>query len=55
VKLWDWYADLAKESESLSEELMAGRLTAKQFMDKMQAAADKVAKNDSIKKQTRTE
>jgi N-acetylglucosamine transport system substrate-binding protein len=55
VKIWDWYADLDKESQNLSEELMAGRLTAKQFVDKMQAAADKVAKDDSIKKQTRTE
>jgi N-acetylglucosamine transport system substrate-binding protein len=55
VKIWDWYADLEKESQNLAEELMAGRLTAQQFADKMQAAADKVAKNDSIKKQTRTE
>ncbi|MCW3840652.1 N-acetylglucosamine/diacetylchitobiose ABC transporter substrate-binding protein [Micromonospora yasonensis] len=50
----DFYADLAKESENLSEELMAGRLTAQQFIDKMQAAADKVAKDSSVKKQTRT-
>ncbi|MFG1955797.1 N-acetylglucosamine/diacetylchitobiose ABC transporter substrate-binding protein [Micromonospora sp. NPDC048830] len=54
VKLWDFYADLDKESQNLSEELMAGRLTAQQFVDKMQAAADKVAKDSSIKKQTRT-
>ena len=53
VKIWDFYADLDKESQNLSEELMAGRLTAQQFVDKMQAAADKVAKDSSIKKQTR--
>lgn len=53
VKLWDFYADLDKESQNLSEELMAGRLTARQFVDKMQAAADKVAKDSSIKKHTR--
>ena len=50
-----FYAQLDKESQNLSEELMAGRLSAQQFMDKMQAAADKVAKDPSIKKQTRTE
>ncbi len=54
VKFPDFYADLDKESQNLSEELMAGRLTAAQFVDKMQAAADKVAKDSSIKKQTRT-
>jgi N-acetylglucosamine transport system substrate-binding protein len=54
VKFQDFYADLDKESQNLSEELMAGRLTAQQFVDKMQAAADKVAKDSSIKKQTRT-
>lgn len=53
-KFPDYYADLDKESQNLSEELMAGRITAKQFVDKMQAAADKVAKDPSIKKQTRT-
>ncbi|HEX5542056.1 MAG TPA: N-acetylglucosamine/diacetylchitobiose ABC transporter substrate-binding protein [Micromonospora sp.] len=54
IKFWDFYADMDKESQNLSEELMAGRLTAQQFVDKMQAVADKVAKDDSIKKQTRT-
>ncbi|SCL15306.1 carbohydrate ABC transporter substrate-binding protein, CUT1 family (TC 3.A.1.1.-) [Micromonospora nigra] len=53
VKLWDFYADLDKESQNLTQELMAGRLTAAQFVDKMQAAADKVAKDSSITKQTR--
>jgi N-acetylglucosamine transport system substrate-binding protein len=55
VRYQDFYADMDKESQNLSEELMAGRLTARQFADKMQAAADKVAKDDSIKKQTRTD
>ena len=54
VRIWDWYADLEKEGQNLSEEFMAGRLTAKQFVDKMQAAADKVAKDSNVKKQTRT-
>ncbi|MDG9677232.1 N-acetylglucosamine/diacetylchitobiose ABC transporter substrate-binding protein [Micromonospora sp. DH14] len=54
VKFPDFYADLDKESQNLAEELMAGRLTAQQFVDKMQAAADKVAKDSSVKKQTRT-
>jgi N-acetylglucosamine transport system substrate-binding protein len=54
VKFPDFYADLDKESQNLSEELMAGRLTAAQFVDKMQAAADKVAADSSIQKQTRT-
>ncbi|NGM14322.1 N-acetylglucosamine/diacetylchitobiose ABC transporter substrate-binding protein [Verrucosispora sp. WMMA2044] len=53
IKLWNFYADLDKESQNLSAELMAGRLTAAQFVDKMQAAADKVAKDSSITKQTR--
>ena len=52
VKFPDFYADLDKESQNLSEELMAGRLTAQGFVDKMQVAADKVAKDSSIKKQT---
>jgi N-acetylglucosamine transport system substrate-binding protein len=54
VKFPDFYADLDKESQNLSEELMAGRLTAQQFVGKMQAAADKVAKDPNVKKQTRT-
>ncbi|MFI7077533.1 N-acetylglucosamine/diacetylchitobiose ABC transporter substrate-binding protein [Micromonospora sp. NPDC049903] len=53
IKFWNFYADLDKESQNLSQELMAGRLTAAQFVDKMQAAADKVAKDSSITKQTR--
>jgi N-acetylglucosamine transport system substrate-binding protein len=54
VKFPDFYADLDKESQNLSEELMAGRLSAQRFVTKMQAAADKVKKDSSIKKQTRT-
>ncbi|WP_019868708.1 N-acetylglucosamine/diacetylchitobiose ABC transporter substrate-binding protein [Salinispora oceanensis] len=54
VKFWDFYADLDKESQNLSAELMAGRLTAQQFVDGMQGAADKVASDSSIKKQTRS-
>ncbi|NYT96069.1 N-acetylglucosamine/diacetylchitobiose ABC transporter substrate-binding protein [Salinispora sp. H7-4] len=54
VKFWNFYADLDKESQNLSAELMAGRLTAQQFVDGMQGAADKVAKDSSIKKQTRS-
>ena len=50
----DYYADFDKESQAQSEELMAGRITAQQFIDKMQAMADKIAGDSSIKKQTRT-
>ncbi|KXK61220.1 ABC transporter substrate-binding protein [Micromonospora rosaria] len=53
TKFWDFYADLDKESQNASAELMAGRLTAAQFVDRMQKAADKVAKDSSITKQTR--
>ncbi|WP_018251473.1 N-acetylglucosamine/diacetylchitobiose ABC transporter substrate-binding protein [Salinispora mooreana] len=54
VKFWNFYADLDKESQNLSAELMAGRLTAQQFVDGMQGAANKVASDSSIKKQTRS-
>jgi N-acetylglucosamine transport system substrate-binding protein len=50
----DFYADFDKESQNLSEELMAGRLDANGFITKMQAQADKIAADSSIKKQTRT-
>jgi N-acetylglucosamine transport system substrate-binding protein len=50
----DFYADYDKESQNLSEELMAGRLDANGFVTKMQAIADKIAADSSIKKQTRT-
>jgi len=50
----DYYADFDKESQNQSEELMAGRLTAQGFIDKMQAMADKIAADSSVKKQTRS-
>lgn len=53
-KFPDFYADFDKESQNQSEELMAGRLAAQGFIDKMQATADKIAADSSIKKQTRT-
>ena len=53
-KFPDFYADFDKESQNLSEELMAGRLDANGFVTKMQAMADKIAADSSIKKQTRT-
>src|SRR6266545_1004027 len=53
-KFPDFYADYDKESQNLSLDLMAGRLTAQQFVDKMQATADKIAADPNVKKQTRT-
>jgi N-acetylglucosamine transport system substrate-binding protein len=53
-KFPDWYGDLDKASQNAIGELMAGRMTAAKFADTMQAAADKVAGDSSIKKQTRT-
>ena len=53
-KFPDWYGDLDKASQNAIGELMAGRMTAAKFADTMQAAADKVAADSSIKKQTRT-
>jgi N-acetylglucosamine transport system substrate-binding protein len=48
----DYYADYDKESQNLSEDLMAGRTDAAGFVTKMQAIADKVAADSSVKKQT---
>lgn len=48
----DYYADYDKESQNLSEDLMAGRTDAAGFVSKMQAIADKVAADSSVKKQT---
>jgi len=53
-KFPDWYGDLDKGSQNAIGELMAGRMTAAAFADTMQRAADKVAADSSIKKQTRT-
>ncbi len=50
----DFYADYDKASGNLVGELMAGRLTAKDFVTKIQAAADKIAADPNTKKQTRT-
>jgi N-acetylglucosamine transport system substrate-binding protein len=50
----DWYADIDKASQNAIGELMAGRMTAAKFSDTLQAAADKVAADNSIKKFTRT-
>jgi len=52
-KFPDWYGDLDKASQNAIGELMAGRMTAAKFADTMQTAADKVAADSSIKKQTR--
>jgi N-acetylglucosamine transport system substrate-binding protein len=48
----DFYADYDKESGNLAEELMAGRLDAQGFITKIQAVANKIAGDSSIKKQT---
>src|SRR5262245_34228153 len=53
-KFPDWYGDLDKASQNAIGELMAGRMTAAKFADTMQTAADKVAGDSSIQKQTRT-
>lgn len=53
-KFPDWYADLDKANQNAIGELMAGRMTAAKFADTMQAAADKVAADSSIKKFTRS-
>jgi N-acetylglucosamine transport system substrate-binding protein len=50
----DWYADVDKAEQNAIGELMAGRMTAAKFADTMQAAADKVAADDSVKKFTRS-
>lgn len=49
----DWYADLDKAQQNAIGELMAGRMTAAKFQDTVQAAADKIAGDSSIKKFTR--
>ncbi|MFC0433076.1 N-acetylglucosamine/diacetylchitobiose ABC transporter substrate-binding protein [Kutzneria buriramensis] len=46
----DWYPTLINEWEAATGELMAGRFTADQWIDKVQAAADKVAGDSSIQK-----
>jgi N-acetylglucosamine transport system substrate-binding protein len=46
----DWYPTLINEWEAATGELMAGRFNADQWIDKVQAAADKVAADSSIQK-----
>jgi N-acetylglucosamine transport system substrate-binding protein len=46
----DWYPTMINEWEAATGELMAGRFTADQWIDKVQAAADKVAADSSIAK-----
>jgi N-acetylglucosamine transport system substrate-binding protein len=46
----DWYPTLRTEWEAANGELMAGRFTADQWVDKVQAAADKVSADKSIEK-----
>ncbi|GAA0600647.1 N-acetylglucosamine/diacetylchitobiose ABC transporter substrate-binding protein [Kutzneria viridogrisea] len=46
----DWYKPLRSEWEAANGELMAGRFTAKQWIDKVQAASDKIAADKSVAK-----
>lgn len=46
----DWYKPFRSEWEAANGELMAGRFTADQWIDKVQAAADKTAADKSIQK-----
>ena len=48
-----WYAKLATEAENQCGALINGRITPQEYMDKVQAAADAVAKDDSIPKYKR--
>jgi len=49
----DWYKQLADEGDNQTGALLTKKLTPAEFMDKMQAKADAVAKDSSIKKYTR--
>jgi len=53
-KYQDWYADLHTATQNATGELMAGRYKPADFIKAVQAAADKVAKDSSIKKFTRS-
>ncbi|GII89815.1 N-acetylglucosamine/diacetylchitobiose ABC transporter substrate-binding protein [Sinosporangium siamense] len=48
-----WYAPLAKVVDDSTGELVTGRIDAKQWVDRVQKAADKVAGDDSVKKYRR--
>ncbi|WBC00033.1 N-acetylglucosamine/diacetylchitobiose ABC transporter substrate-binding protein [Solwaraspora sp. WMMA2080] len=50
----DWYADLDKVEQNAIGELMAGRMTAKEFQDTLQQAADEIAADDAVNKFTRS-
>ncbi len=49
----DWYKQLADEGDNQTGALLTKKLTPAEFIDKMQAKADAVAKDSSIKKYTR--
>jgi N-acetylglucosamine transport system substrate-binding protein len=49
----EWYPTLETESRNQFGALMTGQITAEEFMDNMQEAADAVAEDDSITKFTR--
>ncbi len=50
----DWYADYDKAEQNAIGELMAGRMTAAQFADTLEATAAKIKGDSSIPKQTRS-
>lgn len=49
-----WYSTLAAELDNATGELMAGRLAPEEWIDRVQRAADRVARDPSIKKYVRT-
>ena len=49
----DWYSTLSTEVENATGELMANRLDPNGWIERCQAAADKVAQDSSVKKYTR--
>jgi N-acetylglucosamine transport system substrate-binding protein len=48
-----WYPTLTKATDDSTGELINGRLTPQQWIDRMQRAADDVAKDASVKKYKR--
>ena len=48
-----WYTAMWQEIEAQSTNLLTGKIKPQEFMDAIQAAADKTAKDDEIKKYTR--
>ncbi|HKT03107.1 MAG TPA: N-acetylglucosamine/diacetylchitobiose ABC transporter substrate-binding protein [Rugosimonospora sp.] len=53
-KYQDWYADLHTATQNATGELMANRYKPADFIKAVQAAADKVARDSTVKKFTRT-